>query len=198
MSDGAEPQEAVARPFDLWLQKQSTVTRWSVMTLVYTILFFAVVGALMAKMGVNFVLSPSYARMVWPMFAILGFILGLPLSYRLIKAPGHLASGFKLLLAVVFTPLLLSAFLHFAATRGFPGLLAVLIQNETAFIFTVDYSSTSSTRRCNNPVHVEEPGIGKLCNVPEAVWSQLKPDQEVSVQGYGTSWGIFYKRITPL
>jgi hypothetical protein len=181
-----------------WFARQN---RWFQVTFAMIILvpMLTVVGVLVLNLlSVRFIASPSHAQGIWPIFAVIGLVVGLP---SLILVVGNLKPGtswFKKALLIVGIPLLISGLFHFFALNGVPAILAAILHQEQSIVFTVKEPEAINSKYCKHRIKFADFEFAELCNVPDDLRHSLTAGQKVALHGHGSSWGIFVDSIAPV
>lgn len=111
--------------------------------------------------------------------------------------PGHRV-GFKLfLMGMMAVPAALSPM---AVSRGLPSLTAGLAGRDVGAAEVVMVSPSTSPRTCDRAawaVPTGRPGAEvRICNIPAALWTELKPGDYLLLTGWQTGWGLDYLSYT--
>ena len=149
-------------------------------------------------LSLRFIASPAHAHAVWPLFAVIGFGVGILTSLAIASDTTSGLTPVKRALVLTVAPILIALLFHFFALNSVALAAAALFWQDQTIVFTVKDAEAVNGKGCPHRVVFADFTFADLCNVPDSLRQSLHSGQQIALHGYGTSWGIFVDRIEPL
>lgn len=187
--------EAVSR----WISRQPRAVQHIMQVVCLGLPVLTVLTVSTARHRPNFIINTVYLAQVWPWAAVFGACLCLPFALMILwdRSPKPARLEFRVFEALLVVSLGVVS-IHVVVSQSIPLLAAMMAGYPVAMDRHVEGAIIGGPRSCPQAVAVNDPVFPILCNPPSAIRRGGNEVQNIHINGYGTSLGIFWTSIEPL